>query len=283
MRKLATIRGIGVIVPIAGANAIEAAVIGGWKVVIRKGDYQVGDRVIYCEIDSWIPHERAPFLSKGKEPSEYQGIKGERLRTIKLRGQVSQGLLLPMSNLTNYGADLSVGDDVTEQLGILKWEAPVPANLSGDAIGLFPIFIPKTDQERIQNLSREFDKYKEAAELWEITEKLDGSSMTVFFKDADELAASGLRLHAGTAYITSVSDVRLPYPQIEIVDTSAGSSGGAAPAASVKNASAAPAADNEKLDAVANTPRLTGPGARTAKLGTGPNFDEKVTGRRKKS
>lgn len=106
--------------------------------------------------------------------------------------------------------------------------------------------------------------------------------MTVFFKDADELAASGLRLHAGTAYITSVSDVRLPYPQIEIVDTSAGS-GGAAPAASVKNASAAPTADTDKLDAVANTPRLTGPGARTAKLGTGPNFDEKVTGRRKKS
>ena len=106
--------------------------------------------------------------------------------------------------------------------------------------------------------------------------------MTVFFKDADELAASGLRLHAGTAYITSVSDVRLPYPQIQIVDTSAGSSGGAAPAASVKNASA-PTADTEKLDAVANTPRLTGPGARTARSGTSPNFDEKVTGRKKKN
>ena len=108
--------------------------------------------------------------------------------------------------------------------------------------------------------------------------------MTVFFKDADELAASGLRLHAGTAYITNVSDVRLPYPQIKIVDTSAGASGGGgAPSASVKNASAAPTADTEKLDAVANTPRLTGPGARTARSGTSPNFDEKVTGRKKKS
>lgn len=180
MRKLATIRDIGVIVPIAGADAIEAAVIGGWKVVIRKGDYQVGDRVIYCEIDSWIPHERAPFLSKGKEPSEYEGVKGERLRTVKLRGQVSQGLLLPMSNLTNYGADLSVGDDVTEQLGILKWEAPVPANLSGDAVGLFPIFIPKTDQERIQNLTNELHDWSMKENTWEVTEKLDGSSMTVF-------------------------------------------------------------------------------------------------------
>ena len=107
--------------------------------------------------------------------------------------------------------------------------------------------------------------------------------MTVFFKDADELAASGLRLHAGTAYITSVADVRLPYPQIEIVDTSAGQSSGGVSAASTKSASAAPKADNEKLDAIANTPRLVGPGARTAKSGTGPNFDEKVTGRRKKS
>jgi hypothetical protein len=105
--------------------------------------------------------------------------------------------------------------------------------------------------------------------------------MTVFFKDADELAASGLRLHAGTAYITSVKDVRLPYPQIEIIDTSAG--GGAASTDSGKNASVAPAADTDKLDAVADKPRLVGPGARTAKLGTGPNFDEKVTGRRKKS
>jgi RNA ligase (TIGR02306 family) len=97
-----------------------------------------------------------------------------------LRGQVSQGLLLPMSNLTNYGADLSVGDDVTEQLGILKWEAPVPANLSGDAVGLFPIFIPKTDQERIQNLTNELHDWSMKENTWEVTEKLDGSSMTVF-------------------------------------------------------------------------------------------------------
>jgi hypothetical protein len=103
--------------------------------------------------------------------------------------------------------------------------------------------------------------------------------MTVFFKDADELAASGLRLHAGTAYITSVADVRLPYPQIEIVDTSAGA---AAPAVSVDNTSAAPDADNEKLDAVTATPRLTGPGARASKQAQEPDFDPKVTGRAKR-
>ena len=55
MRKLATVRRIDNILPIAGADAIECAVVGGWKVVVKKGEYQVGDLGIYCEIDSWIP------------------------------------------------------------------------------------------------------------------------------------------------------------------------------------------------------------------------------------
>ena len=105
--------------------------------------------------------------------------------------------------------------------------------------------------------------------------------MTVFFKDADELAASGLRLHAGTAYITSVADVRLPYPQIEIVDTSGGGAG-AAPAASVNNASIAPDADNEKLDAVTATPRLTGPGARASRTSIEPKMDQSTLGRERR-
>ena len=105
MRKLATVRRIDDIRPIPDADAIECAVIGGWSVVIKKGEYREGDIAVYCEIDSWIPHELAPFLSKGQEPREFEGIRGERLRTVKLRGQVSQGLLLPLHVLTNYGAD----------------------------------------------------------------------------------------------------------------------------------------------------------------------------------
>lgn len=101
--------------------------------------------------------------------------------------------------------------------------------------------------------------------------------MTVFFKDADDLAASGLRLHAGTAYITSVSDVRLPYPQIEIIDTKAGPSGAGADVMPV-----APAVSVGDLDAETNRPRLTGPGAKASRAAAEPKMDTATTGRAKR-
>jgi len=98
MRKLASIRKIADIRPIPDADAIEVAVVDGWKVVVKKGEYNIGDSAIYIEIDSWVPNALAPFLSKGQEPREYNGVKGERLRTVKLRGTTSQGLLLKLEN-----------------------------------------------------------------------------------------------------------------------------------------------------------------------------------------
>lgn len=184
-RKMASIRSIDRIDPIDGADAIEVATVGGWKIVVKKGEFFPGDLAVYCEIDSWIPHERAPFLSKGKEPREYKGVKGERLRTVKLRGQISQGLLLPMSCLTNYGADLNEGDDVTEVLNIQKWEAEIPAQLSGQVKGNFPTQIPKTDQERVQNLVKEIQESASRGDLFEVTEKLEGSSMTCYLIDGE--------------------------------------------------------------------------------------------------
>jgi len=194
MRKLAAIRKIDAINPIPDADAIEVATVGGWRVVVKKGEYCVGDLAVYCEIDSWIPNELAPFLSKGQEPREYNGVKGERLRTVKLRGQVSQGLLLQMEKKMDGGWLMPVtrrcwvqeGEDVTEELGIQKYEAPLPAQLAGEARGVFPSFIPKTDQERIQNLTRELEDWTKMNITWEVTEKLDGSSMTVYVMDEDE-------------------------------------------------------------------------------------------------
>jgi len=187
MRKMATIRRIDDISPIPDADAIEVATVGGWCVVVKRGEFNVGDLAVYLEIDSWVPHELAPFLSKGSEPREYNDVKGERLRTVKLRGQISQGLLLKVAGC--YGDTVTVsaenatsfreGDDVSEALGIQKWEAPVPAQLAGDVEGAFPSFVPKTDQERIQNI----DFTDIADRTWEVTEKLDGSSMTVYHKD----------------------------------------------------------------------------------------------------
>jgi RNA ligase (TIGR02306 family) len=188
MRKLATIRKIDELNPIEGADAIECAVIGGWKVVAQKGLYKVGDLAVYFEIDSWIPTEIAPFLSKGKEPREFEGVKGERLKTIKLRGQLSQGLLVPIKEL--YGKLLGLNDhfdgqDVTENLGILKWEKPMNAQLAGMAKGNFPTQIPKTDQERVQNIVKEIDAVIQQRMRFEVTEKLEGSSMTVYLIDGE--------------------------------------------------------------------------------------------------
>ena len=177
MRKLASIRKIDNIEPIDGADAIEVATVGGWKVVVKKNEFKVGDLAVYVEIDSWIPTELAPFLSKGKEPREFEGVKGERLRTAKLRGQLSQGLLLPYTTLGRIAGE---GEDVSEELNIKKWERPMPAQLASMAKGNFPTQIPKTDQERAQNLVREIVAANEAGTKFEITEKLEGSSMTVY-------------------------------------------------------------------------------------------------------
>jgi RNA ligase (TIGR02306 family) len=172
MRRLATARTILDIQPIPGADAIECATVDGWKVVVKKGEFQIGQLATYCEIDSWIPENVAPFLCKDKR--EFNGIPGARLRTVKLRGQISQGLLLPAPAAANDG------DDLTEALGIQKYEAPVSAQLAGIARSNFPSFVPKTDQERIQNLRRDLADWAESGFEWEVTEKLDGSSMTAY-------------------------------------------------------------------------------------------------------
>lgn len=193
MRKLASIRKIDSLTPIEGADKIELATVGGWKVVAQKGLYEVGDLAVYFEIDSWIPTEIAPFLSKGKEPREFEGIKGERLKTIKLRGQVSQGLLMPLSEVQKFGPDEDVGfhvsvkwaedEDVTEALGVKKWEKPMNAQLAGVCRGNFPSLIPKTDQERVQNLVKEIKAAYDSNLMFEVTEKLEGSSMTCYLID----------------------------------------------------------------------------------------------------
>ena len=180
MRKMATIRKIDSIRPIPGADAIECAIVGGWTCVVKRGEYTVGDLAVYCEIDSWMPTELAAFLSKGKEPREFEGIKGERLRTVKLRGQLSQGLLLWRQLALDKVGEIYEGMDVSDLLGIVKWERPMNAQLAGMAKGNFPTVIPKTDQERAQNLKHEIAQAIADGLQFEITEKLEGSSMTVY-------------------------------------------------------------------------------------------------------
>ena len=102
MRKMASIQTIRDITPIEGADAIVLAHINGWAAVVKKDEFSVGQYVVFCEIDSWVPHEIAPFLSKGKEPREYLGVKGERLHSQKFKKQLSQGLVLPLETLWTF-------------------------------------------------------------------------------------------------------------------------------------------------------------------------------------
>lgn len=191
MRKLASICKIEEIKSIPDADKICAYRVNDWWIVDTIDKYNIDDLVIYLEIDSWVPHELAPFLSKGQEPREYNGVKGERLKTVRLRGQISQGLLLPISehflvkwsNFDGSRTLFDVGDDVTEILGIQKWEPPIPAQLQGTMKGNFPHFIPKTDQELCQNLSKKFNKYQSFT--YEVTEKLEGTSLTCYISDGE--------------------------------------------------------------------------------------------------
>jgi RNA ligase (TIGR02306 family) len=177
--------------PIEGADAIEAALVGGWTVVVRKGEFAAGALAVYFEIDSFLPEGNPAWqFLVDKQPRSYEGRRGHVLRTLKLRGQVSQGLLLGLSTLDGAGvngASLQPGDEVTEALGVRKYEPPIPAELAGTARGPFPSGVPRTDQERIQNLAEAFEGWKAQGargELhWEVTEKLEGTSCTFALLD----------------------------------------------------------------------------------------------------
>ena len=183
-RKLASIQIIADIRPIEGADAIEVARINNWDVVVAKNvGHKVGDHVVYCEIDSFLPvREEFEFLRKSsfKRMGDQEGF---RLKTIRLRGQVSQGLILPMSVFGEFSWTAYEGLDVTERLGIVKYEPAIPAELAGKVRGNFPGFLRKTDEERVQNLTKDYAKWVEEGLDFYVTEKLDGSSATFYLRD----------------------------------------------------------------------------------------------------
>ena len=189
MRKLASIKKIDDILPIDGADRIELVVIRGWQCIVNKGQYQIGDKIIFCEIDSFLPiKEEYKFLRTSSYRNSPLLGEGFRIKSMRMKGKLSQGLVLPLSSLeqTDYDdEEYTIDDDVTEFLGICKWEVPEHNALTGNAKGVIPHYINKTDQERIQNIIQYIKKLPASLEFG-ITEKLDGSSMTVFFKDNNE-------------------------------------------------------------------------------------------------
>lgn len=172
-RILASIQEIKEINPIPDADAIEVASVLGWKVVVKKGDFKVGESCVYCEIDSVLP-QRPEF--------EFLKDRKYRIRTIRLRKQLSQGICFPLSILPK-DAPTDINSDVTELLGIEKYMPQIPANIAGTVKGTFPSFIPKTDETRVQVLQDIIAKHKN--KICYVTEKVDGSSVTYFIKDGE--------------------------------------------------------------------------------------------------
>lgn len=160
MRRLASVQIIRKLSPIENADRIELATIEGFQCVVPKG-YHVGDKVIYIETDSICPKNETFAFLKGHSHIKLQ----------KIRGVYSQGIAL------EYHGDAPVGTDMTEELGITKYE---PLQQPEDTIGDFPAFIPKTDEVRAQNIVELLTKYKGIPCY--ATEKLDGSSCTVYRK-----------------------------------------------------------------------------------------------------
>lgn len=205
MRQLATIQRIEKIEPIENYDRVEYATVLGWHVIVAKGEFSPGDLCVYVEVDSVLPEwPEFEFLRK----------RNFRIRTIKMCGVISQGIcfkldILPMKeNLAAREGRLGVGADVTDVLKIVKHDTQIDeetkeaANNAKDSwivrklkrfkifrrmfakkSGNFPDFIPKTDEERIQNLPfiiKETAETSIQGKAYSATIKLDGQSATYF-------------------------------------------------------------------------------------------------------
>lgn len=163
--KLAQVVEIDQILPHGNADTLEVARVKGWHMVVKKGQFASRDKAIFIPIDTIVP-EREEF--------EFLRSLDFRVRTCKLRGHISEGLLMPVSIL---GRDAEVGEDVANELGVVKYEKPLPEGM--DAIGAFPVeILNKTDEDDIQFMPEVIELLK--GEDVFVSVKVDGCSMTAF-------------------------------------------------------------------------------------------------------
>lgn len=189
-RKLASIQLIEELCPIQNADNLECAKVLGWQVVVKKHQFIKKELCIFCEIDSVLP-ERPEF--------EFLRAKKFRVKSIRMRGQISQGLVLPFSILGEQvsagikrdyvsGKSNPIGLDVSKMIGVTKYELPTPPGSGGIALGDFPSFlIPKTDEIRIQSAIKVIEEML-GKDVY-LAEKADGTSLTCYhwkFKNPGE-------------------------------------------------------------------------------------------------
>lgn len=234
-RQMVTLRKITELREIPDAEFIETAVIDGWTVVVKKGEFEADDECVFFEIDSFLPATDARFAFLEKTKRVWRGKEGYRLKTIKLRKQLSQGLALPLglfsTEITAHIKNIVAGAisilkselptessyrTLADLLGVLKWEEDENNNGGPNGPGrlsTFPSFIPKTDQERIQNVHRSVaGTCGEVA--YEVTVKMDGSSITVYHKDDHVGVCSRnqeLKLDEDNNFVRAARESRLLY------------------------------------------------------------------------
>lgn len=212
MRKLASIQKIVSLTPIPNADRIELAQVLGWKCVVKKGEFKAGDSCVYFEIDSVPPSDNPVFDFLKKSNG-----KMERIKTRKMRGQISQGLAMPVTMFPVL-TKCHVGDDVTKKLGVTKWEPDERNKVKIEQSPLymrrfrnrhlkwlydkpwcnwfsnwlyvktrakFPSFLNKTDETRVQVLGDMLEKYK--GTNCYVTEKIDGQSITIWFDEKSKM------------------------------------------------------------------------------------------------
>lgn len=180
--KLASFEIISDIIPIEGADKIELAKVQGWQSVIKKGEFKIGDRVIFVPIDTIMkPKQWNTFLWDKQEPT-----KPIRVKTVKLRGVISQGLIFPVDIVSEafcWGV-ANEEEDLPEILGITKYEKPIPAHLAGQVAGDFPThLLSKTDEDNLKSNICVLEELRKA-EYVQVTVKCDGSSAT-YIKELD--------------------------------------------------------------------------------------------------
>lgn len=164
-RKLASVQKVLEVNPIEGADKIEQIKVLGWSLVAKKGEFNPGSKCVFFEIDSVLPE---------KEWSEFMRPSNFRVKTRKMKGCLSQGLALPLSTWSVWDSEVEVGMDLTKRLEVTKYEPPTALGL--DIAGVFPYFIPKTDEMRIQSVPEVLEEMK--GKEWYYSIKLDGTSGT---------------------------------------------------------------------------------------------------------
>jgi RNA ligase (TIGR02306 family) len=184
MNDLATIQKVINVRKHPNADALDLVQVLGWQVVTKRDEFKEGDLVVYIAIDTVVP-ERAEF--------EFLRDKKFRIKPVRLRGEESAGICFPLTILNGNSAYGAIeGLDVTETLGVIHYEKPMPAELAGMAHGGLPGFLIMTDEKNLRT-------YPEAVpELWGrpyyITQKDDGSSGTFFIRNG-EFGVTSRQIH----------------------------------------------------------------------------------------